>query len=135
MNKLCPCGTEKLYNQCCKIWHEGALPANALVLMRSRYSAYALHLPDYIIHTTHPNNPSFEENYNLWFKEILYFCQNTHFKKLEIVNFVDGEQESYVTFIAHLLQNNEPKKLAEKSHFEKVGNKWLYLSGVFLDSL
>lgn len=43
---LCPCHSQKCYEECCKRYHEGAAAENALILMRSRYSAYALQLAD-----------------------------------------------------------------------------------------
>jgi len=101
--------------------------------MRSRYSAYALQLVDYIIHTTHLKNPNYNQNLLQWSEEILYFCQNTIFTKLEIYEFVDGEHEAYVTFNAHLVQNKQPQELIEKSHFEKVGKQWLYLNSCLLN--
>lgn len=123
---LCFCDTGKTYNNCCKLLHDGAYADNALSLMRSRYSAYANHLPDYIIRTTHPNNPHYKHNREQWISEILYFSQNTKFLKLEIWEFIDGLDEAYVTFHAHLLQNNLKKDFVEKSHFEKLGKQWLY---------
>jgi SEC-C motif domain protein len=132
MKILCPCDTGKLYSECCKIFHKGAYSVNALLLMRSRYSAYALSLPQYIIQTTHPMNPSYQQEHKQWFQEILYFCQNTTFQKLEILDFIDGNQEAYVTFNAHLIQNNLKRNLIEKSFFEKIDRQWLYRDGQFI---
>lgn len=123
---LCPCGTGKSYADCCQPWHEGGWAANALLLMRSRYSAYARHLPDYIMRTTHPDNPNYQQDKTKWREEILLFCQNTRFNKLEILEFINGSQEAYVTFIAHLEQNNREVKLCEKSQFKLLDNHWLY---------
>ena len=129
MKTLCPCNTGKVYSSCCKILHDGAYPDHALSLMRSRYCAYAYHLADYIIRTTHPNNPNYKQNRKQWIREILAFCQNTKFQKLEILDFIDGTDESYVTFNAHLVQNGLSVELVEKSYFEKVGKQWLYRDG------
>jgi len=57
MKAPCLCCSGKEYAACCQPLHEGALPADALALMRSRYNAYALQLPRYILQTTHPDNP------------------------------------------------------------------------------
>jgi SEC-C motif-containing protein len=123
---FCPCDTGKLYEDCCQKLHNGAFPENALTLMRSRYSAYALQLAAYIIRTTHLKNPHYDQDHRRWTREILRFCQNTIFQKLEILDFIDGEDEAYVTFDAHLFQNKQPLDLIEKSHFEKVNRQWLY---------
>jgi SEC-C motif-containing protein len=128
----CPCGTGKKYEECCKPYHLGKLPENALLLMRSRYSAYALGLSEYIIHTTHPSHPSWKKEKASWEKEISLFSSETQFQRLEILAFVDGEKEAEVTFKAHLLQNGQDASFTELSHFEKVQGKWLYLSGQYV---
>jgi len=49
--------------------------------------------------------------------------------KLEILEYISGNEEAYVTFIAIL--NNE--KLIEKSRFIKEEGRWLYIDGHFLE--
>lgn len=96
--------------------------------MRSRYSAYALCLPDYIIHTTHPQNPQTCRDNAEWSKQISQFSVNTEFRDLEIVNFEEKALFATVTFIAYLSQNKQDASFKEKSYFEKVNGKWLYLN-------
>jgi SEC-C motif-containing protein len=126
----CPCSCGKTYQNCCKIFHEGTNPSNALQLMRSRYSAYAYSKPDYIIKTTHPANLNFKHNAETWRSEIILFCKNTHFQDLKIIEFIDGKSEAYVTFIAYISQNGKNASFVEKSHFEKLNGIWLYKSGI-----
>lgn len=132
MSTVCPCGTGKIYDECCKCYHMGILPENALKLMRSRYSAYALQLPSYIMETTHPLNAHYQRDQKKWALEILSFSQNTFFEKLEILEFIDGKGVAFVTFIAHLRQNGKKVLLKERSRFEKVGERWLYRDADFL---
>jgi SEC-C motif domain protein len=96
--------------------------------MRSRYSAFALGLSDYIMATTHPNNPDYTENKENWKKSILDFSQNTQFIGLKIDEFIDGDTEAFVTFEAKL----DSGILKEKSRFLKEKGKWLYESGDFI---
>ena len=128
-NSLCPCGSKKKYKKCCYIYHKGALPKDALTLMKSRYSAYAVGDANYIIRTTHPNNCDYSTDIDKWKSEIKEFCKNTEFKRLEILEFIDGENEAFVTFKAYL--NNG--YMIEKSRFLKVDNRWLYVDGEFLN--
>lgn len=123
----CPCCSNHTYAKCCEKFHMGQLPDSALKLMRSRYSAYALNIPKYIINTTHQKNPQYNHNIELWTKEISHFCLNTTFKKLEILDFQENASFTTVTFTAHLTQNNKDASFTEKSCFEKVNGKWLYL--------
>lgn len=123
---ICPCGTGKDYELCCGPLHQGKTAQTALDLMRSRYSAYARGLADYIIKTTHPENPYYKNDFIEWRSEIMSFCDQTSFNKLVIVSHAEGTVEAYVTFIAHLKQNQMNKKLVEKSQFMKNGGVWQY---------
>lgn len=132
LEKGCPCQSGKLYRECCRLFHEGQLPATALELMRSRYAAYALCKPDYIIQTTHPANAQFSLDTVKWSEQIRDFCLNTEFRGLKIIDFQESPQTATVTFRAHLMQNGKDGSFTEKSYFEKVGERWLYHSGEFL---
>ena len=103
----CPCGSGNAYAACCRPFHQGQLPDTALKLMRSRYSAYVLCLPAYIMQTTHPSNPQFSRNTTEWAQQISEFCLNTKFKKLDILNFQETGDLATVTFTAHLVQNKK----------------------------
>lgn len=98
--------------------------------MRSRYSAYALSNAEYIIQTTHPLNPSYTSDRQKWQNDILTFSKNTSFEDLEIHDFEEHENWAYVTFTAYLSQDSQDATFTEKSRFEKVKGKWLYLDGV-----
>ncbi len=126
-NLPCPCHSGEKYKKCCHPYHRGILASNALKLMRSRYSAYALDLNEYIIATTHPNNPDYTKEIDTWKRSIQDFSQNTEFLGLNINEFIDGETVAYVTFEARLGNGN----FKEKSRFFKENGKWLYESGSF----
>jgi len=126
----CPCGTNKPYERCCRLYHEGQLPKTALQLMRSRYSAYALNLPKYIIATTHPDHPNYHSNHDLFAEEISAFSETTQFVGLEILGFEERGNMATVTFTAHLIQNGKKIELKEKSLFKKVKGAWLYLKSL-----
>lgn len=128
-NRQCPCCSGLEYKQCCQKYHEGAFPENALKLMRSRYSAYACHLPKYLIKTTHEVNPNYKSDHETWEADILKFCLKTEFEKLEILSFQDDPKEAFVTFVAYLSQQGKDTTFTEKSRFLKVGPQWLYCEG------
>lgn len=101
--------------------------------MRSRFSAYALHLAKYISKTTHIDNKDYTNDKDLWEKNIKIFCEETSFLKLEIVETLSDETYDYVTFKASLLQDKQDVSFVEKSTFEKVNGQWLYKDGIFLN--
>jgi SEC-C motif-containing protein len=135
VNSICPCGSLKKYKKCCKIFHgDIKKPSNALKLMKSRFSAFAFCKSDYIIKTTHQKNCDFSLNTSSWIADIELFCKNTSFENLEILDFIDNEFESFVTFKATLFQNKKDTSFIEKSRFLKENNTWLYVDGEFLNS-
>lgn len=127
-NKIkCPCGSDD-YNKCCGVFHKGKNATNALELMKSRYSAYALCNIDYIIKTTHPKNIDFTTNIQEWKKDIEDFCKYTDFQALEILEFTDGLNEAHVTFKAKLSSLGDDASFIEESKFLKEKGQWLYHS-------
>jgi SEC-C motif-containing protein len=128
--ELCPCCSGLAYNQCCGPYHNGIKqPENARALMCSRFSAYALGLVNYIINTTHPENVQYLSDHVKWKKQIDSFVKKTKFQKLEVLDFTNGDEVAFVTFKAHLIQENQDNIYTEKSRFIKVAGRWLYHSG------
>ena len=133
-NDNCPCGSLIKYKKCCKPFHENIkTPINALELMKSRYCAYAIEKSEYIILTTHQNNRDFNTDTKVWNNDILDFSRNTKFEKLEILEFIDGQNESFVTFKANITQNKQDVSFIEKSRFVKENGKWQYIDGEFIN--
>ena len=123
--KKCPCDTERLYSDCCEPYLTGQQsPANPEALMRSRYSAFAVGKVDYIIATTHRNNPMYDKNRSQWRLNLAQYCRELDFQKLEIA----ACSENTVTFTTHVIQNNKPLSITETSTFVFENNKWWYLS-------
>jgi peptide deformylase len=127
--EFCPCSSGNPYVKCCEPFHLGKAPETALQLMRSRYSAYALSVIDYVIETTHPGSPQYSENKSQWAKAISEFCAHTEFRKLEILGSQERGTFGTVTFVAHLFQKGKDVSYTERSYFEKINGRWLYLRG------
>ena len=129
-NTPCPCHSGMKYKKCCRPLHQGRKPDSPMQLMRSRYSAYALHNPDYIMHSTHAESPHAQENQALWRTNLLEFCEATEFVGLEIIaeEFDDNSDEAWVTFKAILSQGGQDASFTERSLFKKVDERWQYIS-------
>jgi SEC-C motif-containing protein len=126
---LCPCHSGKQYAECCQPYHQKKALPKPVALMRSRYSAYAMGNIDYIIGTTHPDNPSAHLPLNEWKKQIALLCSHTRFTGLDILNAEETSPDAYVTFHAHLLQGEKDVSFTEKSRFAMKEGQWMYLSG------
>ncbi len=92
--------------------------------MRSRYSAYALDLANYIIKTTHPKSPFYEKDIDVWKKSIHHFSKTTAFQDLIIESF----DETHVTFFAKLNTLGMDASFRELSLFKKLDGLWYYLT-------
>lgn len=79
--------------------------------------------------TTHPLNSDFKVNTKTWGKEIRQFSQEYSFEKLTILEFVDNDTQSFVTFTAQISLNGKDCSFTEKSKFVKIDKNWLYLLG------
>ncbi|MCH9812183.1 hypothetical protein K0U07_05445 [bacterium] len=98
---------------------------DAVSLMRSRYSAYALNLYEYIIHTTHTKSPHYEKDLLQWKESIADFSRRTTFVGLSILE----HSKDMVTFHAKLLQNGKDASFTEKSFFENENGTLKYFQG------
>jgi SEC-C motif domain protein len=131
MKSCCPCGgapNGATYERCCARYHVGALHLLAPTpeaLMRSRYSAYATGLSDYI-------NATWDDSTR---PESLHrFDAAESWLGLEIRNapVVNGN-EGFVEFVAR----SKPKaggpalRLHEVSRFLRKDGRWFYVDGVF----
>ncbi len=129
-HESCPCFSGKKYEECCRPFHQGVFPQNALLLMRSRFSAYVLNLADYIIETTHPASPQYSENKFLWKRSISQFSQKCFFSNLKVLDFKEHSIIATVTFTAHISQEGQDATFTERSTFEKKNDQWLYRGGL-----
>jgi SEC-C motif-containing protein len=125
----CPCCSGRPYAQCCQKYHRGLLPKNALALMRSRYSAYALGLAEYIIETTHSDSPHWVANRKQWLHQIQAFSREVSFDGLEILETKNEDGVAFVAFVAHLSKEGTDLTFTEKSRFFKQGQAWKYVDG------
>ena len=125
---LCPCGTGTAYDDCCARFHRGdARPETAERLMRSRYSAWALGLIDYIIVTTWPRQQGYLQR-----KALEDWAEATEWQQLEVVDTDKGQTDDTageVEFRAtyRLKANGKIDVHQERSSFIKEGERWFFI--------
>ena len=81
----------KSYGHCCLSYHQGNAPPNALFLMRLAIQLYSLSEVDYILKTTHAENPQAHLPIKFQKEQILKFCQCTSLNGLEILHVQEGD--------------------------------------------
>lgn len=121
-NTACPCGSKKSYAHCCELLHNGAPAASAEALMRSRYSAFARGLDDYIQRSWHPStrppaDSSGEKAAPRWI--------GLQIKRHE----PRDDNHAIVEFIARYKINGRAFVLHEISRFIRENGHWFYLDG------
>ncbi len=124
---ICPCGSEKAYEKCCKAYiQEGKKIPNVEVLMRSRYTAFALKNAKYILETNYAQEVNDKEIKLL----------DREFDEVEwlLLNVFDSTQNE-VEFKAYFRDFDEKLHvLHEQSYFVFEDNKWYYRDGVIFKS-
>lgn len=124
----CPCGSDRPYAQCCQPLHQGSTFAQtAEQLMRSRYSAFALGLTDYIKNTTLPAQQPF-----LDMAGIEQWAASCRFTALEILSTEagqSGDASGKVEFIAQFYLENVKDLQAhhELSSFKQCQKRWYFI--------
>ncbi|RUO26048.1 Zn-binding protein [Aliidiomarina minuta] len=116
----CPCGSGKPYSSCCQRYHQDhAIPASPEALMRSRYTAFALKLADYLITSWHPSSCPADldlDNSPTWLQ-------------LQVLSSSQHGDEGKVHFRALHTEGKGIGFLEEHSTFVREGQRWYYLSG------
>ncbi|MGM0534829.1 MAG: YchJ family protein [Pseudomonadota bacterium] len=115
----CPCGSGLAYEACCGPCHRGEPAASPAALMRSRYSAFALGLTDYLLtswHTaTRPNSLSPDPS--------------TRWVCLELLDSGEQADEGHVHFRAICREGRRWAVLEERSRFRREAGRWRYVDG------
>ena len=125
----CHCCSGKEFEDCCQPFIGGiAKPSTAEILMRSRYSAYAVGAAAYLVKTTHSSTRKFHDT-----ESIKNWAQSNIWQKLEIVSKSAGEakdKRGIVEFRAYFLDaHRQPQIHHENSNFVKELGKWFFVDG------
>jgi SEC-C motif-containing protein len=116
----CPCGGGA-YAACCGKFHAGAVPQTAEALMRSRYSAYAKGLMDYVQASWHiSTRPASLEH-----------DEAAKWLGLEIRRHATHADAATVEFVARYRIEGRAHRLHETSRFVREDGRWFYLDGSF----
>jgi SEC-C motif domain protein len=121
--RRCPCGSGEVLDNCCGPLLDGIAPApTAERLMRSRFTAFALGEPDYLIDSWHPRTRP----------RRLDLDPDQRWLSLEILGTIAGgplDSEGVVEFRAHYRIAGRRGALQERSRFVRVDGRWCYLDG------
>ncbi|MBO6211413.1 YchJ family protein [Algoriella sp.] len=120
----CPCCSGKPYENCCEPFHLAKEnPENPEQLMRSRYTAFAKVLTDYLVETTHFSTQKLHDA-----KDIEDWAKSNKWLKLEIV-FAKDDKVRFRAFYQD--QKGDIYEHDELSTFKQENGKWFYVDGEF----
>lgn len=120
-NTPCPCGSGQPYATCCGTCHSGTPAATAEALMRSRYSAYALGLEDYLLATWHITTRPSQLDLNAETPAPQWIA-------LQVLRHTPiDDNHAIVEFIARCRIGGRAQRLHEISHFVREDGRWYYL--------
>lgn len=126
--EMCPCGSNRAYEECCLPAIRGERPAaTAEALMRSRYSAYVKVETDYLFQSTHPDHRKGYDH-----KGTKTWAENSEWEGLEILGTVAGQAEDLegeVEFIARFREKGVRRQHHEQGHFKKEDGLWYFTDG------
>ncbi|GAB2630716.1 MULTISPECIES: YchJ family protein [Psychrobacter] len=137
---VCPCritppsvstqDSSASYEDCCQPYHESLAAPDAERLMRSRYSAFVLQLPDYIVKTTVPAQQALLDS-----DAIAQWGKDTDWAGLEIVQHRPklGKRHAQVEFKAYFHTDNGVQAHHELSGFVKITDKDKQARWYFID--
>ncbi|MGW7480864.1 YchJ family protein [Nonomuraea muscovyensis] len=116
----CPCGLPAPYPECCGRFHRGQGSApTAELLMRSRFSAFAVGDEAYLLRTWHPAGRPGR----------LDLDPQVRWVRLEILQAGGGSvvhTEGTVRFRAHYVERGRAGQMEEHSRFARVDGRWVY---------
>ncbi|MFC8041506.1 YchJ family protein [Paenarthrobacter sp. NPDC057355] len=122
-NGACPCLSGEQYSDCCGRFHRGEAEApTAEQLMRSRYSAFVVLDPGYLIRTWHPSTRPASMDLD----------PDLEWRRLDILGTSNGgplDSDGTVEFAAHYRSDGERGVQREISRFVREGKRWFYVDG------
>jgi SEC-C motif-containing protein len=128
----CPCHSGVRYAACCKPLHEGQREADTPeALMRSRYSAFALGLGDYLVRTLSADHPDRVEPDAP--RLLSQARAGQRFLGLTILEASAEGDRGVVLFRARIFERGADRSFSERARFRREGGAWRYEGGEIVE--
>ncbi|MGD8861486.1 MAG: YchJ family metal-binding protein [Myxococcales bacterium] len=129
----CPCGSKRPYAECCGPLHDGAREAaDAVELMRSRYSAFCLGRGDYLWKTLHSQHEARAAGEQAYRESVEGGTAGIRGRELRILDSTEADAQgvAQVLFYADIAYHRRGKPIVELSSFALEDGKWRYITGI-----
>jgi SEC-C motif-containing protein len=128
----CPCGSDRAYGECCGPLLAGEREAaDAVALMRSRYTAFATGQAEYLLRTLHATHEGRTEPVDEVLRGLRRACRLLKFRGLAILDSAppDAQGRAQVLFLARVFEAGKDISFVERSDFLHDGAGWRYAHG------
>ena len=128
----CSCDSGLPFAECCEPFLEGrAEPANAVALMRSRFTAFARGRAGYLWHTLHRDHDEKSGNPDEYRAHLERGLRGLTYKQLEVLDWRAPDREGVARVLFHATVYSRAKDISfmELSSFANDGTGWRYLFG------
>lgn len=134
MTVPCPCGAGPALGDCCGPYLEGLRePPDAVALMRSRYTAFAVGATAHLWRTLHPAHEDRARPEREVLRALEKACKRFKYRGLWILDHAEGPTgRAEVLFLVKLWETGKDRSFVERSAFERDGAGWRYRSGQML---
>lgn len=120
---LCPCGSERDYDDCCGPLIAGTPASTAEALVRARYTAFVKGALDYVERT---HAPEVREDFNR--AEAERVAQQYEWRGLEIRRAVQTSDTAEVEFVVRFRWKQQETATMSVSGFRRDDGQWFYVS-------
>lgn len=122
---VCPCGSDRAFDQCCGPILAGLPAPTAEALMRSRYTAFVRRDIDHIERTCTP-----ETRATFSRVDAERMADECDWGPLTIMKAAEEEDNATVEFFLTFRRDGEELPLHERSSFRRIDGRWLYVDSV-----
>ncbi len=129
-SKPCACSSGKTHAACCRPYLRGEQEApDAVSLMRSRYSAFALENAAYLLRTLHASLPERAQPESEMLTLLRRACRAYDYPGLQILEEKTDGAKAEVLFLAQMFKQGKDESFLERSEFALENGRWFYTTG------
>jgi SEC-C motif-containing protein len=126
----CACTSGKSYGDCCRPLLRGEREApDAVAMMRSRFSAFALDYSAYLWRTLHPSHPDRARPEAEILRNFRRASRTMEYRALSILDSAGDAGRAQVLFLARVGDRGRDLSFLERSDFLHDGTGWRYANG------
>ena len=128
----CACGSGRAYAACCEPFHAGGEPPDPVALVRSRYTAFVVGAPDYLVRTLHRDHDDLALSEGELRARLRANAKRTRYHGLAVLDQdgPDADGTYRVLFRVEVSYDAKDASFVELSSFVHDGHGLRYVGGI-----